>query len=64
MVTTTVGMLDWILGDTSHLGPAVSLHAELVVGTAGLQHWLVNSSTASDEAKRSTVSAGVQLLDA
>merc|ERR1712072_1523231 len=64
MVTTTVGMLDWILGDTTHLGPAVSLHAELVVGATGLQHWLVNSSAASDETERRTVSAGVQLLDA
>merc|ERR1712036_211723 len=56
MVTTTVGMLDWILGDTTHLWPAVSLHAELVVGAAGLEHWLVDSSAAGDEAQRGTVS--------
>jgi len=64
MVTTTVGMLDGVLGDTSHLWPAVSLHAELVVGSASLEHWLVNSSTASDEAEHSSVSAAVELLDA
>jgi len=63
MVTTTVRMLDWILGDTSHFWPAVSLHAELVVGSAGLEHWLVNSSATSDEAKHSSVSAAVKLLD-
>jgi len=63
MVTTTVWMLYRVLGDTSHLWPAVSLHAELVVGSAGLEHWLVDSSTASDEAKHSSVSAAVELLD-
>jgi len=64
MVTTTVWMLDWILGDTSNLWPAVSLHAELVVGSAGLEHWLVDSSTAGDETEHGTVSAAVELLDA
>jgi len=64
MVTTTVGMLDWILGDTSNLWPAVSLHAELVVGSACFEHWLVDSSTAGDETEHGTVSAAVELLDA
>merc|ERR1719219_3078667 len=64
MVTTTVGMLDWILGDTSHLGPAVSLHAEFVVGATGLEHRLVDSSAVGDEAQRGAVSARVQFLDA
>jgi len=64
MVTTTVGMLDGVLGDTSHLWPAVSLHAELVVGSAGLEHGLVDSSATGDEAKHGSVSAGVKLLDA
>jgi len=64
MVTTTVGMLDWILGDTSNLWPAVSLHAELVVGSAGLEHWLVDSSATGDEAEHGSVSAAVELLDA
>jgi len=63
MVTTTVGMLDWVFGYTSHLWPAVSLHAELVVGSAGLEHWLVDSSTARNEAKHSSVSAAVKFFD-
>jgi len=63
MVTTTVRMLDWILGYTSHLWPAVSLDAEFVVGSAGLEHWLVDSSSASDEAKHCSVSAAVKLFD-
>jgi len=64
MVTTTVGMLDWILGDTSYLWPAVSLHSELVVGASGLEHWLVDSSAAGDEAEHGSVAAAVELLDA
>lgn len=50
MITTTVRMFDGILGDTTNLGPAVSLHAVLVVGSAGLEHGLVDSSSACDEA--------------
>jgi len=64
MVTTTVWMLDGVLGDTSHLWPAVSLHAELVVGSASFEHGLVDSSATGDEAKHGSVSAGVKLLDA
>jgi len=62
MVTTTVGMLDGILGDTSNLGPAVSLDAVLVVGSAGLEHGLVDSSAASDEAEGRSVLAAEELL--
>merc|ERR1711990_947741 len=64
MVTTTVGMLDGVLGDTTNLGPAVALHAELVVGAAGLEHGLVNSSATSDEAEARSVLAVEKLLDA
>merc|ERR1711990_70975 len=64
MVTTTVGMLDGVLGDTTNLGPAVALHAELVVGAAGLEHGLVNSSATSDEAEARSVLAVEELLDA
>jgi len=64
MVTTTVGMLDRVLGDTTNLGPAVALHAELVVGSASLEHRLVDSSTAGDETEARSVLAVVKLLDA
>jgi len=63
MVTTTVGMLDWILGDTSNLGPAVTLDTVFVVGSAGFEDRLVNSSTTGDETKNGSVLAGEQLLD-
>jgi len=63
MVTTTVGMLDWILGNTSHLWPAVSLHSELVVSATGLEHWLVDSSATGDKAEHGSVSAAVKLFD-
>jgi len=64
MVSTTVGMLDGVLGDTSNLWPAVSLDAELVVGSACFEHWLVDSSATGDESEHGTVSAAVELLDA
>jgi len=63
MVTTTVGMLDWILGDTANLWPAITLHSKFVVGATGLQHWLVNSSTAGYQAQRCSVATGVELFD-
>jgi hypothetical protein len=64
MVSSSVGMLDWIFSDTSDFWPAVSLYSELVVSSAGFEHRFVDSSTASDEAKHGSVSAGVQFLDA
>jgi len=64
MVTTTVRMLDWILGDTANLWPAVSLYSKFVVGATGLEHWLVNSTAASHEAQASSVLAVEELLDA
>jgi len=63
MVTTTVGMFDWILGDTSNLWPAVSLDSELVVSSASLQHWLVDSSTTGDESEHGSVLGSVELFD-
>jgi len=64
MVTTTVRMLDRVLRDTTHLWPAVALHAELVVSAAGLEHGLVDTSAASDEAEARSVLAVEKLFDA
>lgn len=36
VVTTTVGMVDGVHGNTTSLGPAVALDSELVLGTRGL----------------------------
>ena len=63
MVSSSVWMLDWILGNTSNLWPAVPLYSEFVVSSSGLQHWFINSSTTGDESKHSSVSAGVELFD-
>lgn len=43
LVTTTVGMVDGVHGDTSNLGPAVSLRLVLVEGGAGSKEGLVGS---------------------
>jgi hypothetical protein len=37
MVTTTEGMLNGILGHTTNLRPAVTLHGILVIGTTSLE---------------------------
>jgi len=50
MVTTTVRMLHGVHGGTSDPRPAVALHLVLVVVVAGLQHGLVQSATAGDDA--------------
>jgi len=63
MVSSSVWMLDWIFSDTSDFWPAVPLHSEFVVGSAGFEHRFVNSSTTSDESEHGSVSAGVQLFD-
>merc|ERR1719511_17741 len=55
MVTTTVGMLNGVHSHTTHLRPAVTLDLVHVVGTTGLQHGLVDTSTTGDDANGSPV---------
>lgn len=64
MVTTTVGMLHRVHGNTTHLGPAVALHLVLVVGTTGLQDGLVNTTAAGNDADHGAVGRGHNLLGA
>jgi len=64
MVTTTVGMLDGVHSNTTNLRPAVALDPVLVVGTASLQHGLVNTATTSNNANHGTVVGGEDLLGA
>lgn len=64
VVTTTVRMLDWVHGHTTHLRPVVALHLVLVVGTASLQHRLVHTTTAGDQADHCTVARADHLLRA
>jgi len=54
VVTTTVGMVDGVHGNTTSLGPAVTLDSELVLGTRSLQERLVSSATASDDTDHSS----------
>lgn len=64
MVTTTVGMLHRVHGNTTHLRPAVALHLVLVVGTTGLQDGLVDTTTAGNDADHGAVGRGDNLLGA
>merc|ERR1719153_1011858 len=45
MVTTTMGMLNWIHSNTSHLWPAVPLNPVFMESTTSFQNGLVNTST-------------------
>ncbi len=60
MVTTTVGVLNGVHGNTSDLGPAVTLDLVLVVVVTGLQNGLISSATTSDDTNSG---AGVRLND-
>jgi len=54
MVTTSVWMLDGVHCHTSHNWPAVTLRLVLVVRTTSLQHWLIDTSTASNDTDLTT----------
>lgn len=62
MVTTTVGMLDGVAGNTTNLGPAVALGAEAVVGVTGLEDGLLDTTTTTDKADHSAAAGGDGLL--
>ena len=48
MITTTMGMLNGVHSNTSHLGPVLSLVLEFEFRGTSLKEWLVSSSAASD----------------
>jgi len=64
MVTTAEGMLNGIHGDTTDLWPAVTLDLVLVISTASLQQWLVNTTTAGDDANGTAAARVKDLLAA
>jgi len=64
VVTTTVGMVDGVHGNTTSTGPAVALGSELVLSTRRLQEGLVGTSTTGDDTNHTTASAGEDLLGA
>jgi len=54
VVTSSVRMISGIHSHTSNSGPSVSLSLVLVIGNTGLQQRLVDSSSSSNEANRSS----------
>lgn len=64
VVSSSVGVLDGIHGNSTHLGPLVTLDAVLVEGAAGLEEGLVGAASASDDADLGTAGGGDGLLAA
>jgi len=58
MVTTTVGVVNWVHGNTTSTGPVVSLGLEFMESSAGLEQGLVNPSTTSDDTDGGTGTTG------
>ena len=64
VVTTTVRVVNGVHGHTTSARPAVALDAVLVVGTAGLEQGLVNTTTTGNNTDSSTAEARHRLLGA
>lgn len=62
MVTTTMGMLNWIHSNTTNLRPAVPLHSEFVVGITGLEKRLLSPTSTGNLPNHRTAAAGNNLL--
>jgi len=63
LVTTTVGMVDGVHGNTTDLGPSVSLRLVLVEGGAGLEEGLIGSLATSDDTNHTSAGAKDGLSD-
>ncbi len=64
VVTTSEGMLYWIFGHTSNLGPAVPFHGILVKGPSGLEQGFVGASSSGHDANLRADVGGDGLLAA
>ena len=64
VVTTTVGVIHGVHGNTTSLGPGVALDGELVLGARSLQQRLVGTATTGDDTNHTTAGAGEDLLGA
>jgi len=62
LVTTTMRVFNRVHGNTTNNRPAVALCLELVVLTASLEHWLVNTTTTSNNTDGSTAASRDHLL--
>ena len=63
MVTTTMGMLDGVHGDTSDSGPVSLLGVRAVVAGVGAEHRLVSSLAASANANHGSAASEDGLAD-
>jgi len=63
MVTTTVGMLDGVHGDTSDARPVALLGVGAVVGAVGAEHRLVGTLATGNNANHSSAAAHHGLAD-
>ena len=64
VVASSVRMVHGVHGHAAHPGPAVPLHAELVVGVAGLEQRLLRPAAAGDLPDHRSAVALQQLLGA
>jgi len=64
MVTSSMGMLDWVHGDTSDARPVLSLRLGLEVGSVRLQNWLVSSLATGAHADHASAGGLDRLADA
>lgn len=55
-------MVDGVHGNTTSLGPAVTLDSELMLGTRGLEEGLVGTATTSDDTDHTSGTAADNLL--
>lgn len=62
MVTTTVGVINRVHGNTTSLGPAVSLESVLVEGATSLEQGFIDTTTAGNDTNRSTALVVENLL--
>lgn len=58
VVSSTVGMLYWVHGDTTDLRPAVSLHSVFVIGVARFEKRFLGSATAGDLSDHGAAATG------
>jgi len=56
MVTSTVWMLNWVHGNTSHSWPVLSLSSGLEPGVGCLEKWLVSSLSSGDDSNHGSAS--------
>ena len=57
MVTSSVRMLDWVHSNTSNSWPVSLLGMSLVVGSVGLEEWLVSSLATSTDTNHTSAGA-------